>query len=379
LSQAEALERQAAELAGQLAEKAAEQERSHQRESELEHCIRRQQDQLANAAAAARTRELEVTGLKATIDELRVIQSALCARVRELTTQHDAAFRRIHKLDGESQAAARTIQARDQELAALRHAILDAARIGANISRERLQVECQVVDGWKRLISTLLHTPLSLAQRGVLAEIIGALEAWRKGRPDATNGVEFRVEALDLHHSEFNCADVIESALAAVRKDAAESGAKVHAALVGPVPERLCGSPQYIHQLITLLATSLPHVGPAEDLEVQVLFEAKQDGDTGMLLSLLLSPTNDHETLCRRLTALTEASTTLRTRPHEGPELALAAAWQLALALGGSPSIETDADRKVRVQISLPLMATSPFLSESKIAHASVETDGESC
>jgi len=58
--------------------------------------------------------------------------------------------------------------------------------------------------------------------------------------------------------------------------------------------------------------------------------------------------------------------------------LALAAAWQLALALGGSPFIETTADRKVRVQISLPLLATSSLFSENETGQASVATNGES-
>jgi hypothetical protein len=309
---------------------------------------------------------------------LRVIQSTLCARVRELTNQQDAASRRIHELDGQFQGAARTIQARGQELAALRHAILDAARIAANISRERLQVECQAVDGWKRLITTLLHTPLSMAQRGLVGEIICCLDGWRKGRVHARNGVEFQIEPPDLHHSEFNCAEVIECALAAVRKNADETGAKVQTALVGPVPECVRGNAQHIHQLITMLATSLPDVGCAENLELQVSFGAKQHGTAEMLLSLLLSSTYSDETLRLRLTTLTEASATLRTVRCGGAELALAAAWQLALALGGSPFIETTADRKVRVQISLPLLATSSLFSENETGQASVAANGES-
>jgi len=260
----------------------------------------------------------------------------------------------------------------------LRHAILDAARIGANISRERLQVECQVVDGWKRLITALLHTPLSMAQRGLVAETICALEGWRNGRADATNGVEFQVEPPDLHQSEFNCTEVIECALAEVRKDAEETGAEVQTALVGPVPDCMRGNAQHIHELITMLATSLRDVGRAENLEVQVSFDAKHDGTAEMLLSLLLSSTYSDETLCLRLKTLAEASATLRTVRCGGPELALTAAWQLALAMGGRPFIETTADRNVRVQISLPLRATSSLFSKHESGRASVATNGDS-
>jgi chromosome segregation ATPase len=358
-SRVQALDKQATELTEQLAEKVAEQQRSHQRESELEECIRQQTNQLANSAAAATVREAQLNSLRSTVADLRVIQSALCAQVRELTTQHDAASRRIHELDGQSNAAARTIQVREQELAALRHSILDAARIGTKISFERHQVESQVVDGWKRLITTLLHTPLSMAQRGLIAEIVSAFEAWRKGRTDATNGVEFQVELASLSRSEFSCAEVIECALAAARKTADETGAQIQTTVLGPVPERAHGNAQQIHQLITLLTASLADVGRAENLELQVSFEAKQNGNAGMLLSLLLSSTDNAEALCLRLRNITEASATLRAVRCGGPELALSSAWQLALALGGIPSIETTADGKVRVQISLPLPGNS--------------------
>jgi hypothetical protein len=289
-------------LTGQLAKSVAEQQRWLQRESELEQCNRRQEDQLVNSAAAARNQEEELNSQRSTIDDLRVIQAALCAQVRELTIQNESASRRMHELDGQSQAATRTIQTHEKELASLRHAILDAARIGNNISRERCQVECQTVDGWKRLITTLLHTPLSIAQRGLVAEVTGSMDGWRKGRADATNTIEFQVEPPALCHAEFNCTEVIECAFAAVRKNADETGAKVQTMLVGPVPERVRGSAEYIHQLITMLATSLPDVGRLGTLEIEVSFEAKQNGNANMLLSLLLVSAERGETLCRRLT-----------------------------------------------------------------------------
>ena len=139
---------------------------------------------------------MELTTLKSEINELRVVQSALCARVRELTAQHDVASTRIQELDCQSRAEARMVQARDQELAAVRHAILNAARIGNNIGRERLQAECEALDSWKRLITTLFQTPLSMAQRGVLSEVVCALDGWRTRRALATDGVHVRSKCL---------------------------------------------------------------------------------------------------------------------------------------------------------------------------------------
>jgi hypothetical protein len=376
-SRAEALEKQIAELTGQLAEKVEAQKRWHQRQSVLKQCIRRRKDQITHAVATAVIGEDKLKSLNSIIDDLRVIQSALCSRVRELTTQHDVVSQRVHELDDQSRTAAQTIQARDQQIAALRHAILDAAHLGTNVSRERLRVERQMVKGWKRLMATLLHTPLSTRQRGLIAETLGALEGWDTGRAEATKGFEFRVEPPDLRRSEFNFAKVIEGALAAVRENADETGTKVKTALVGAVPELVRGNAQQIHQLITTLAASLPRYGHAKSLEVKISFEAKSNGTAGMLLSLLLSPAQGDGTLRARLTTLAKQSATLRAVRRGGAKLALSSAWQLALALGGNPSIETTAERKVRVLIPLPLLVTLSLVSENETGQSSAATNGE--
>jgi len=348
------------------------------RRSELESLLGPLRQELTASQNRLQAHQLrsraQQTELEERIKGMQSAQAELEQQVKRLATQDDIASKRIDELGNQSQEAARTIQTRDQELGALRHAILDASRIGTNISQESLQVDCQMVEGWKRLITTLLHTPLSVAQRGLVVEVVSALDGWTKGRIDAMDRVEFRVEPPDIQHSDFNCTEVIECALATVRKDADQIGAKVQVSLVGPVPECAHGSPRHIHQLITLLAASLPEVGHAESLEVQVSFKTMQNGSPELLLSLLLSSSGSEENLRLRLTSLTEASATLRTLRCGGPELALASAWQLALALGGSPSIEITTDRKVRVAISLPLQATSPC-SENKTWQASVETN----
>jgi hypothetical protein len=115
-----------------------------------------------------------------------------------------------------------------------------------------------------------------------------------------------------------------------------------------------------------MLAASLAQAAGAEQLELQVSFEAKQNGDAVMLLSYLVSPINGDENLCQRLTRLAEASAALQTERLAGPELALKSAWQLARALSGGPCIESTTDRKVRVLISLPLLATSPTADENE-------------
>jgi hypothetical protein len=203
------------------------------------------------------------------------------------------------------------------------------------------------------MVRTLLDTPLSMAQRGLVTEIACALDGWRKGRTDARPGVEFQVEALDLHPSEFDCTRIVEGALEAVRENAEQTGVKVITALVGAVPKCARGSAIHIHQLITMLAASLRDFGCAENVEVQVAFEPTQNGDTEMVLSFVILTNSNDEKLGVRLTRLTEQCRTLQPL---GAELTLTSAWQLALALGGRPRIETIADKTVGVSIALPLL-----------------------
>jgi chromosome segregation ATPase len=364
-SQIEAVEKQAADLNSQLAEKIAEQHKAQQRAAELEQCVNRLREQLVATAAAATIQDVELTRLKNAIEDLRVIETALCAKVRELTAKDEAAAKRIQELGSQRQQATKTIQERDRELAGLRHAILDAARIGSSVSHERREAESQVVDGWKRMIGTLLQTPLSTSQRGLVGEIISALDGWRKGRAGVTTGFDVHVEPPALYSAEFNCAEVVEGAFESVRKNADKAGVKVRTAIVGPVPRSLHGNAQNIHQLITMLAASLPEVGCVEYLEFVASIEVKQSGGAELQLSLLVSPTGDDGTMCVRLTTLTETSATLRTLRCGGPELELTSAWQLALAMGGVPSIEAVTDGKVLVQIALPLEATATPASRS--------------
>jgi hypothetical protein len=238
----------------------------------------------------------------------------------------------------------------------MRHAILEADRVGNKIRSERIELEGQVVDGWKRLMSTLLQTPLSITQRGVVAEVIHSLEGWIKDRN--ANSFEPKVELADLRPSEFNCVEVIECALDAVRKSADETGARLQA-VAGNLPKRAYGNAQQIHQLITLLAGSLSEICRPDHLDVAVSFDAKHNGTAELLVSLLVASNCSAENLCRRLQTLTEVSTTLGTLRRARPELTLSSGWQLALALGGSPTIETVGDGEVRVQISVPLQTSS--------------------
>jgi hypothetical protein len=90
---------------------------------------------------------------------------------------------------------------------------------------------------------------------------------------------------------------------------------------------------------------------------VQVSFEPKQNDTANMLLSFKLTPADraNDDALTLRLKNIAEASGSIPTTRCAAPELTLKAGWQLAVAMGATPSIDTVADGKVRVQVCLPL------------------------
>jgi chromosome segregation ATPase len=100
-TEAESLVQRVAELSGQLAEKAADQQRWQECQSELEECVRQQKADLAISTTTAADREMELQHLRSELDDLHIIQTAMCSHVRELTTQRDRAFRQIHELNAE--------------------------------------------------------------------------------------------------------------------------------------------------------------------------------------------------------------------------------------------------------------------------------------
>jgi hypothetical protein len=100
----ESLKAQTAVLTAQLEREKEDHQKWVQRESELEHCIRNQKDQLANSASAFKKQQGEFSRLKSTVDDLQVIQTALCAQARELVAQRDTAVMQMNAMQDQLQA-----------------------------------------------------------------------------------------------------------------------------------------------------------------------------------------------------------------------------------------------------------------------------------
>jgi hypothetical protein len=341
-----------AQLAETIAAETAEHERTLRREAELKHSLQERDQQLGESQAVTAKLESELKKLRMTLDDMNIIQSALCDKVRHLTAQQDVDARRINDLESESSAREQVIRSRDRELAALRFAVLEAERFSDSFNRQRRQAESNVVEGWKQTMETLLQTPLLATQRSVITSLSRNLESWQQERETAPAGVEFRVEAPDFAGNEFNLREAIEGALAEVRRNAS-----VQATVDGWLPEVASGQPQYLHHVITQVAGSLVGMDGVEKLSLTASVKGEQ-GRAALVLTMSVSAKPGEAGLCAKLAELIETSANCLN----GRRTQFDAVWQLVQALGGSHTVEA-VGQSAKLEATLPLTGVAEQVS----------------
>jgi hypothetical protein len=306
-----------------------------------------------------------------------VVQSALCAKVQELTGKEGSATKHMQELKEQAARSESAVANGQKNLAVLRYAILDAARMNASLRQQRLHTKRQTVEELRQHLSALAHTPLSLAQRRMLAELEIAVDGLKRSRSDTTDLAAYPVELPGLQISEFCFAEVIESAFRAVRTAAEEAGVAAQTSASGITAGNLLGNAEHIHQLITLLAESpLTIVTRVSALDLRVAIEPKDARSAQMTVRVALSSDNDAPDLLAHLTSVTAAASTLQTESLDEAELGLAAGWQLAQALGAEAAIEGDGNREACLVISLPLEMDAQPSSVDNAAASSPAVNG---
>ncbi len=324
------------------------------RETELQNCIRNQQDELAKSGINLANQELEVKNARKKIEELHVLQSALCAKVQDLTKLGESNAKSIQDLKVRVVHSDNAVKNGEKKLAGLRYAILDASRMNLRLHRERLHKERQNQEAMRRLLSSLAQTPLSLAQRGMIAELQHSVDSLKNNRTGALNTTIYPVELPSLRGSEFSFSEIAESAFQAVRTAATAAGVTAQVSASGTISHQLIGYAEHVHQLITLLAVSpLTITTGVTALDLRVAIKPKCVRFAEITLRVALLSDDVHELLAR-LTAVT-ASTSLQTGTLNEAEIGLAAGWQLAQAMGTQAVLEIDGGKEVCIVLSLPV------------------------
>jgi chromosome segregation ATPase len=353
------LKRQHAEVSASLAAETNQRAEAEQvwlgRESELQGRIRNQQDELAKSNLNLAGRELEIKDARKRIEELHVLQSALCAKVQDLTKLGEANAKTIQNLKTQVVYSDNAVKNSEQKLAGLRYAILDASRMNLRLHRERLHKERQNQEAMRRLLSSLAQTPLSLAQRGMIAELQHSVDSLKNSRTGALNTTIYPVELPGLRGSEFDFTEMVESAFQAVRAAATAAGVTAQVSVSGAIPHRLIGCAEHVHQLITLLAVSpLTITTGVNALDLRVAIKPKCVRFAEITLRAALACDGDARELLAHLTSVT-TSASLQTGTLNEAEIGLATGWQLAEALGSQAVLEMDGNGEVCIVLSLPV------------------------
>lgn len=138
-------------------------------------------------------------------------------------------------------------------------------------------------------------------------------------------------------------------------------GVEARTALAGTEHGKLFGQPSHVHQLISLMTTSLLELGEATQLDLQVAVQPRAANQAELSLQLRLASNSPAKDVCERLTAIATASGTLRATQFGEAESSFAVCWQLAQALGGVSRCEALAENEVCVVFSLPVETVAPL------------------
>jgi myosin heavy subunit len=357
--QAAALQRRVSELTAHLGLTTASEQDLRQRAGQLESALAIQKDQFSNASNRTVILESKLTAAQRRIEELELIQTALCTRVRELTAQHETIAQQVKALQTRLQDNVSTLHDRDHQLACLRFAVLAASQNHSLFHSERLTAEDKIVAGVRHMMASLMHTPLSPAQRNLLDEMIGVLDGWHMSRTNVSYTGLFPIEPPVRQIGKFNLAAALDAAFDCAKSQAAKAGASCDCIRSGDAPDVLHGDASQIQQLITRFASSLREFAEAASIRISATVgNAASDVIPVKLIWSTANAEND-PTLQARVRAVAAASANLQAAQMGTAEAGLAAAWQLALVMEGAPEIVSEVSGPWHFEVTLPLAIAS--------------------
>jgi hypothetical protein len=363
-----AVRTQLEETSRQLAQKCAAEQTWIARESELQGAIHGHEDALAKARAEMATQEAALKDTRVKVEESQILQTVLCTKIQVLSDQAQVASKKVEELEGKAARA----EVSDKHLAGLRYAVLDAARMSAKLQFERFQMERQNLDAMRKLLSSLMKTPLSMAQRSLLAEVQNSMDGLDNSRGLAAQAASCPIEMPNFNATEFCLAMVADSAFASVRMAAKAAGAKVNVALTGSTSTQVVGYVEHLHLLITMLACSpleiLPGVN-ACDLRLELKPSNGKSAD--MTMQVIFSTDKNAQELAERLESVTAEAFTPQTNSFNEAEFSFVAGWHLAVAMGAQPAIKVNGKNEVSLALSISLETASAQAPEKTAAKAS--------
>jgi len=325
----------------------------------LERCVRKHQDQIGSSDATIAIQKEEIRNARQKMAEQHAIQSALCAKVRKLTAACDSLSKNVQELQAQATASQQLIRDGQKKLAGLRFAILDAWRLGAQISKDRVEAMRHEAVSLTRTAAALSSTSLSTAQRRLANWLQDTLESWVQRQVESLSSLQVQVEHPVFQEQEFNFVASINDLFKEVRANSAQQDFGVQTSLVGETPGPVRGDAAHIHQLFTMLTGSVCKLVDLRRLELQVSAEPGWSGPGALTANLVLTTDSNADEMCARLAGIAAVSDTLQAPLLGDAESSFAACWQMAQAMGGLARIEAATDQDIRLLVTLPIAIVS--------------------
>jgi hypothetical protein len=218
----------------------------------------------------------------------------------------------------------------------------------------------KIIAGVKHMMGSLMHTPLSPAQRNLLDEVIGVLDGWHMSRTNVSYAGVFPIEPPARQIEKFNLAAALDAAFDCAKSQAAKAGATCDCIRSGDAPDALHGDASQIQQLITRFASSLRELTEAASIRISATVGEAASDVIPVKLTWTAANAENNPTLQARVRAIAAASANLRAPEMGKAEAGFAAAWQLALTLEGIPEIISEVSGPWHVEVALPLAFASP-------------------
>jgi hypothetical protein len=348
------------DISNQLKEKSVAEVLWRQRETELQGCIQRLQGRITDCEATLAAQEVQLRSAKEKTAELLLIQSALCARVKELTITGSASAEHRQAMEEQVAVLQRRIEDGQKELVALRYAVLDGCRLGAQLSQAYLRTVRQGVAGLTHLVSALLSSPLSLPQRRLATSLQSVVEGWTKDQINYLDSNHLPVSAPIFQAGEISLAELAQETSKAIRQTAAANGVEAQTTVSAKVPEKVVGDPGHLSQLISLLPECCLRLRGVRRFGLEVSVEPILPGPARLRMEHLIALEAPAGEMCGRFRAIAAAARTLQTAQLDEAELGLAVCWQLAHAIGGTIQFEALTDHDVRLELLLPVEIPPP-------------------
>ena len=158
----------------------------------------------------------------------------------------------------------------------------------------------------------------------------------------------------------FDCAVFARAAFDCAKSQAAKAGATCDCIRSGDAPDAMNGDASRIQQLITQFASSLRELAEGASIRISATVGKAALDVIPVKLTWSAADAENNPTLQARVRAIAVASANLRAAQMGTAEAGLAAAWQLALTLEGTPEIVAEASGPWHVEVTIPIALASP-------------------